>query len=174
MLPEETAIHSDYVLDRHSLLATALERFVLDPRGIHGVSHWARVRYHGLRIGRERGADLLLVELFAFLHDSCRDDDYLDPHHGFRAAEFAMTLNGSLFSINDAQLHQLTTALEGHSKGAIHADVTIQSCWDADRLDLVRLNIPPHAKYLSNEATLHIDRAWALLKGRKQTPTMME
>lgn len=174
MLPKETTFHSDYILDRPRLLATVLDRFVLDPKGIHGVSHWARVRYHGLRIGRERGADLLLVELFAFLHDSCRDDDHLDPHHGFRAAEFAMTLNRRLFSIDDGQLHQLTTALEGHSKGVTHADVTIQSCWDADRLDLVRLNIAPHAKYLSSEAALHIERAWTLFEGRRQTLSMME
>lgn len=143
-----------------------LEKFDLDPGGIHGLAHWSRVRYHGMRIGKERNADLLVVELFAFLHDSCRQDDYADPEHGQRAAEYAKQLHGDHFSIGDRQLEQLIIALEGHSRGTTHGDPTIQTCWDADRLDLVRLNITPRSQFLSDTAINHLERAWELVAHR--------
>lgn len=43
------------------------------------------------------GADLLVVELFAFLHDSHRQNDFRDPQHGGPAADYALSLNGSYF-----------------------------------------------------------------------------
>lgn len=155
--------------DKSRLLVTVLEKFVLDPRGIHGLAHWSRVRYHGMKIGKERNADLLVVELFAFLHDSCRQDDYADPEHGQRAAEYAAQLHGDHFSIGDRQLEQLIVALEGHSGGIVHEDPTIQTCWDADRLDLVRLNITPRSRYLSATAINHVDRAWKLVASRDRS-----
>jgi uncharacterized protein len=32
------------------------------------------------------------------------------------------------------------------------ADVTVQTCWDADRLDLVRIDIQPEAERLCTDA----------------------
>ena len=154
--------------DKSRLLVTVLEKFVLDPTGIHGLAHWSRVRYHGIKIGKERNADLLVVELFAFLHDACREDDHGDPGHGQRAAEYAAQLHGDHFSISDRQMDQLIFALEGHSGGTVNEDATIQTCWDADRLDLVRLDITPRSRFLSAAALNHVDRAWELVARRDQ------
>jgi len=44
-------------------------------------------------IGRATGADLLVVELFAFLHDSRRLNEYKDPDHGSKTAR---TMKGSV------------------------------------------------------------------------------
>jgi len=52
--------------------------FQLDWRGIHGVSHWTRVRYNGLLLARSTGALAHVVEFFAFLHDARREHD--GPH----------------------------------------------------------------------------------------------
>ena len=69
------------------------DQFRLEWDGIHGANHWARVLYHSRQIGEARQADLLVVELFGFLHDSCRENDGKDPKHGVRAAELAKELN---------------------------------------------------------------------------------
>lgn len=53
--------------DRKGLLHEVLEQFKVNKRGVHGPSHWARVRHHALTVGAVAGADLLVVELFAFL-----------------------------------------------------------------------------------------------------------
>ena len=147
--------------DRSGLLKTILAQFRIKQHGAHGPSHWARVRKHGFTVGSEVDADLLVVELFAFLHDSQRENEYSDPGHGARADAYAQSLNGTYFSLVPEQLDKLCIAMTGHSDGQIHQDPTIQTCWDADRLDLGRVGTKPRAKYLSAEGAKHIESAYA-------------
>ena len=50
---------------------------------IHGISHWDRVYENGQRL-LAPGVNPLVVGLFAYLHDSCRMDDWEDIDHGQR------------------------------------------------------------------------------------------
>ena len=95
---------------------------------------------------------LLVIALFSLLHDACRDNEYEDPDHGKRGADLAAHLHGKLFDATSEELALLTDACERHSFGLTKADVTIQTCWDADRLDLGRVGIKPHPKYLCTAA----------------------
>jgi len=63
-----------------------LDGYALDPRGIHGAPHWARVLENGRRIGLVEGTDPLVVGLFAVFHDARRLNDDWDPDHGRRGA----------------------------------------------------------------------------------------
>jgi uncharacterized protein len=156
--------------DRNGLLKEVLSQFRISKNGVHGPNHWARVRHHGLEIGRQVGADLLVVELFAFLHDSQRVDEYEDRHHGERAAEYAVSLNQRYFDLTPAGLDDLTHAIRLHSEGDVHHNSTIQSCWDADRLDLGRVGIKPKAKYLSLFAAQRIEDAYKWSRLRDVSP----
>jgi len=151
--------------DRSGLLSHVLDQFKISRHGAHGPAHWARVRLHGLKLGRSRGGDVLVVELFAFLHDSQRLNEYSDRLHGSRAAEFAVSLNGRFFDLKTEQLDKLCYAMEHHSGGVVHTCATIQSCWDGDRLDLGRVGIKPHKDYLSVEAAKMIASATRMSKG---------
>jgi len=151
---------TDY--DRSGLIALIRSEFKLDWQGIHGANHWARVLHHGKNIGEIRKADLTVVELFGFLHDSCRINDGRDPKHGQRAAEFAHGIHGDYFNLKPKQLDQLCYAMTHHSSGELSADRTIQTCWDSDRLDLGRVGIFPDPQYLSQEASIFIDLAYDL------------
>jgi uncharacterized protein len=73
-------------------------------------------------------------------------------------------LNGIYFHLTDEQLEKLCHAMSFHSDGGIHADPTIQTCWDADRLDLGRVGNKPRAEFLSKEGAIHIESAykWSL------------
>jgi len=155
---------STVVFERKGLLKVVLKQFKIDRHGVHGPGHWARVRYHALMIGRTTGADLLVVELFAFLHDSRRLNENKDPEHGSRAASYAEELNCKFFQLSEEQIEKLCHAMTFHSDGGIHVDPTIQTCWDADRLDLGRVGKKPKAQYLSKEGAKHIDSAyrWSL------------
>lgn len=153
--------------DRSGLLRHVLDQFKISRHGAHGPAHWARVRLHGLKVGREREADVLVVELFAFLHDSQRLNEYSDRLHGARAAEFAVSLNGRFFDLKAVQLDKLCFAMEHHSGGDVHTCATIQSCWDGDRLDLGRVGIQPHKDYLSLEAVRLIASATRMSKRHK-------
>ena len=142
------------------LLKEILSQFRIDPKGVHGPSHWARVKHHGLLIGEKVGADLDVVSLFAFLHDSQRENEYRDPEHGRRAGQYAKQLNHDFFELSDLQMTLLNLAMEGHSEGGVHTQATIQTCWDADRLDLGRVGIKPAAQFLSKDAQAWIEEAY--------------
>lgn len=125
------------------LLAHLRARFALDWHGIHGVAHWSRVARIGERLAGESGARLDVVRLFAFFHDSCRESDGWDRQHGPRAAALVRTLHGLHFALDGEGLELLVEACHGHTNREFHDDVTVQTCWDADRLDLGRVGIHP-------------------------------
>ena len=149
---------ADY--DRSGLIALIKSEFKLDWHGIHGANHWARVLHHGKNIAQIRKGDLLVVELFGFLHDSCRLAEGRDPLHGERAAEFAHGIHGDYYQLSSKQLDALCYAMMHHSGGEVSTNKTIQTCWDADRLDLGRVGIYPSPRFLSKEAALFIDLAY--------------
>jgi uncharacterized protein len=120
-------------------------------RSVHGPAHWLRVVRNGLLLAERTGADQNVVQLFALFHDSCRINDGHDPQHGQRGAELAATLRGSHFELPDSAFELLHHACTWHTDGLHHADPTIGTCWDADRLDLGRVGIMPHERYMSTE-----------------------
>ncbi len=130
------------------LMSLIQRGFALDLEGIHGIHHWARVCENGLRLAKETGADPELTELFAYLHDSQRLTEGWDLEHGRRAAAFAQSLQGSYLSLCEERLELLTYACIHHSDGLMDADVTVQACWDSDRLDLGRIGIQPDPQRL--------------------------
>lgn len=85
--------------------------YKLDWDGIHGVKHWARVRAIGLKLAKETGANPIVVELFAFLHDSCRLSNGHDHAHGMRAADLATSINGQYFRIENPDLELVSATL---------------------------------------------------------------
>lgn len=150
------------VLSRE-LIDFVRDQFQLDWHGIHGAGHWARVRYNGLLLARESGADTRVIELFAFLHDVRRFSDGADPDHGERAAELIDEIAGRLFEVSRVQRSLLELACREHSDGHCRADPTVLTCWDADRLDLGRVGIRPDPGRLCTEGARQpevIEAAW--------------
>jgi uncharacterized protein len=142
--------------------------YALHLDSIHGRAHWARVRANGLRLAEHTGANPEVVELFAILHDSKRENDGRDPLHGARAAQFADGLRDSLVTLADDAFELLRFACEFHTNGLTEADITVQTCWDADRLDLGRVGISPDPRRLCTDAAKRaamID--WAYRQSRK-------
>ena len=144
------------IQDSERLIQAIREQYVLDWHGIHGWDHWMTVHENGLVLACENDADLLVIELFALLHDSCRLNDSHDPGHGPRAAKFARSLNGELFTLEKPALDILCIAIRDHTAGYVHDDPTISVCWDADRLELPRVGIPTHPDYLGTETARKI------------------
>jgi uncharacterized protein len=134
------------------LLQAILLQYPLRPGGMHGVAHWARVLENGRRLAIENGARVDVVELFAVFHDSQRRNDHIDPEHGLCAAELAAQVLGKSFELDVEGFKLLWTACAYHTKGLVEGDITVQTCWDSDRLDLGRVWIKPNPKKLCTEA----------------------
>lgn len=126
--------------------------YALSLNGIHGVAHWARVMENGFRLCVETKADHDVVALFAVLHDSRRVNEGSDIEHGMRAATLASQLRGVAYKLNHDQFALLLIACEGHTTHATHRNITVQTCWDADRLDLGRVGITPDPERLCTKA----------------------
>jgi uncharacterized protein len=126
--------------------------FMCGANSIHGPSHWQRVDTFGIDIAESNGADLIVVRLFALLHDSCRQDDGEDLDHGPRAAEMLDRIVPSIFSLDGGRFDLLKEAISLHTSGLTTEDLTIGTCWDADRLDIGRVGMIPSARYMSTEA----------------------
>ncbi len=101
-----------------------------------------------MRLAEETGANRKVVGYFALFHDARRLNDGRDRDHGKRGAELAAGWRGELFELDDEAFDLLCEACAYHTAGITEGDVTVQTCWDADRLDLGRVGITPVAHRL--------------------------
>lgn len=138
--------------DYAAIARVILDGYALSAWGIHGVVHWARVLENGLRIADLNGADKEVVALFALFHDSRRESDGWDPDHGLRGGELAKSLRGERVHLDDDRFDLLFEACRLHTDGFVEGDVTLLTCWDADRLDLGRVGITPDPRRLGTKA----------------------
>jgi uncharacterized protein len=149
------------------LVHRILEDYPLPRHGTHGVGHWARVLENGLRLARQTQANVEVVQLFAIFHDSGRVSDGTDPGHGERGGELALALRDKWLVLSDDEFDLLYEACGGHAYGLNEADITVQTCWDADRLDLGRVAMTPVPSKLCTRAAMRSEilkwadgRAW--------------
>jgi len=136
----------------NALITAITSQLTINPHGIHGLGHWARVYANGLKLAAATGADTRVVELFALFHDSRRRNENSDPEHGPRGALLAEQVRGTLLQMDHTRFHLLLTACRLHTIARTHEEVTVRTCFDADRLDLARTGktVDPH--YLCTEA----------------------
>jgi len=157
---------SQFISDE--MLAALRQAYQLDWEGLHGFHHWVRVRENGLRLAASTGADAKIVELFAFLHDVGRQNDGWDTEHGKRAVDYIERVGHRFFDLPEPDMELLKYACAFHTAGQREGDITVQVCWDADRLDLGRVHIRPDAHYLCTPVARHPDVIkWAFQLSRQ-------
>lgn len=111
---------------------------------IHGLPHWQRVERNGMILATPE-VNITVVKLFAYLHDKCRIDNGYDVEHGKRAAIMINGIRHTLLKeITDNEFDLLSKACELHTTTQRTGDSTIDTCFDADRLDLERVGIIPN------------------------------
>ena len=136
-------------IDIEALKKFVVARWRLD--AVHGLPHWKRVEQNGKLLATPE-CDLTVIRCFAYLHDSCRISNGHDYLHGPRAAQFIETLRGNyLKGLTDQQFALLKEAIEKHTSHSSTGNPTIDACFDADRLDLVRVGIWPDPSKMATE-----------------------
>lgn len=138
-------------MDKNIILEHAEKLLRIDIDHIHGKSHWERVEKYGHYLADLNGADKQVLSLFAYTHDLGRENDsYEDTLHGKRSAEIVKNFfSKNIIKITNEQLDKLVYACVHHSElRAQSDDLTIQTCWDSDRLDIWRVGIEPNPLYL--------------------------
>ena len=130
-------------IDFKKLWDVVIEQFPMDINSIHGRRHWKQVEKNGLLLAKETGVDETIIRLFSMFHDSRRVTNNIDDGHGLRGAELAKTLKGQYFDLPDDSFEILIDACTHHTGGQHASNITVATCWDADRLDLPRAGIIP-------------------------------
>ncbi|MBR4160353.1 MAG: hypothetical protein IKT87_01550 [Bacteroidaceae bacterium] len=122
----------------------------------HGISHWQRVERNGILLARYSNnpdINLRVVRCFAYLHDKWRKDDGWDLLHGPRAAQMIPSIRHTILShLTDHEVHLLQQACELHTSTHRTGNATIDTCFDADRLDLDRVGITPDPQRMASPA----------------------
>lgn len=140
------------------VLRLSIGGYAMEPLGLHGLGHWARVLENGLHLADSTGANRLVVSLFAVLHDCRRWNEGTDRGHGPRAAELVDGVQSLVPALTAEDADVLRYACAHHADGHVHDDPTIGTCWDADRLDLARVWIQPRPSLLCTDAAREVDR----------------
>ena len=129
------------------LLAQIKSHYPLNWSGTHGIIHWSRVFDNGIRLSTQPGVNSKVIQLFSIFHDSQRENEGTDPNHGKRGAELAIELRDHL-PINNDEFQLLVIACSLHTSADNHYDITVQACFDSDRLDLGRVGNYPDPRLL--------------------------
>lgn len=120
---------------------------------IHGLNHWKRVEAFGLLMAEVcPEADKEVISWFAYTHDSMRTDDGCCTEHGPNAAELIDKVRDTYMSeLSDEQIGKLRTACYHHTFEKNAEDITVDICFDADRLDLLRCGLTPDPQMMAGE-----------------------
>jgi uncharacterized protein len=151
------------------------------PSDIHGPAHWSRVRRFGALLAEGEALPdeaRSCVEIFAWVHDLAREDDYGGNAHAIAGAVYIDQVVPAVFgAVSPDQMTALRAAIRYHSDGmtapeALEAGLlaggdwdpglvvaTVGCCWDADRLDLPRVGIVPDGRLMSTSAWRRVQTA---------------
>ncbi len=141
-LKERLAIQELASLDIEAIKQFALKDWELGET--HGLPHWQRVERNGIILATSE-VNITVVRLFAYLHDKCRIDNGYDVEHGKRAAIMINGIRHTLLKeLTDKEFELLSKACELHTTTLRTGNSTIDTCFDADRLDLERVGIIPY------------------------------
>ena len=120
--------------------------------GVHGFAHAQRVECFALMLAKSTNADVDVLIWFAYVHDSQRKGDGMDFNHGPEAAEYVDVIRQTyLKELDDNQITLLKTACRLHTSTHKTGESTIDTCFDADRLDLPRVGIATDPKRMATE-----------------------
>jgi len=122
---------------------------------IHGLKHWRAVERYGIQLAKFNDADTDVISYFSHFHDCMRVNENVDPLHGQRATTF-LKHHRSKINLDNAQFKLLCNACSGHTFGSKSKDITIATCWDADRLDIDRVGIIRDPEYFSSKEAKRI------------------
>jgi uncharacterized protein len=77
--------------------------------------------------------------------------------HGPRAEVYIRSIS-DFIPLFPEQFENLCIACRTHTTGTVPTNITIGTCWDADRLDIGRVGIQPNEEFMTNPEAKRIAR----------------
>jgi len=126
---------------------------------LHGISHLRRVSILSGRLASTVGEDVEMAVVMGFLHDCARRDDKSGDDHARDSAILARRLLKRFYPHLDAE--RMCRAIARHADGEVSDDMLFGCLWDADRLELKRINREIDLELLSTETARRLARVRA-------------
>ena len=126
---------------------------------LHGISHLRRVSILSGRLASAVGEDVEAAVVMGFLHDCARTDDKAGDDHARDSAILARRLLKKFCPHLAAE--RMCRAIARHADGEVSDDMLTGCLWDADRLELKRINREIDLELLSTEVARRLARARA-------------
>lgn len=147
---EKTNNNKEY----NNLLERLDDNFCLKDSDYHNKKHWNRVFKLSKYIRELNGIESNIFKYFAMFHDVGRTDEDYNQNHGENGSKLAIKYR-KYINLTDEEFEKLIFACKWHTKpldttNKFFKDKIINICWDADKLDLVRLNIKINKEKLLN------------------------
>lgn len=103
--------------------------------------HVLRIINFGRYLARKNGANMNVVILFAALHDIEKNEANIPEHGAMAAKKIEGSYHFLFYNLSSNEKELVKKACEVHSSEVITGDVTIDTCLDANRLDIGRYGI---------------------------------
>ncbi|HEU5433474.1 MAG TPA: HD domain-containing protein [Thermomicrobiales bacterium] len=157
-------------------------RHGVDPRGIHGVAHAARVLYWADVLARQIAAPGALrgqeLRWAAALHDVGRANEGIDPGHGARSAAWVLanlaTERPETAALDLDFIAELSRWHEAHGQDVPLMTLELLILKDADALDRARIGDLDPSRLRLTRATRLVDDARALERATNRYGAMTE
>ena len=129
------------LLNRFARIRAVSRSFCLTEGGSHGPDHTERVFTLSLAMGKQLGADLLVVGAAALLHDIGRKEESRSKGKVCHAEKGADLARGILvgLGIDDARVEHICHCIRSHRyrKGSPPSSLEARILFDADKLDSI-------------------------------------
>lgn len=146
-----------------NILKEILNEYQLDLlNGMNGLNHWSRIIENAFLLSEYNKANKKVLVAFAFFHKIKRNNEEQDTNEGYKGAQLLRYYENEL-GLNEEEFDQAYFACVNFNEFKTHDNLTIATCWDAERLDLMRTGLYPReddlqSTYAKNAGTI----TWAV------------
>ena len=148
------------------VLKSIFENYQLNlMEGIHGLSHWARVIENGFLLSEYNKANRKVIIAFAFFHNSKRSNEEHDPEEGEKGARMIRYYEEEI-NLSPEEIDLACEACMDFQHIMFNENKDISTCWDSERLDLMRNGIYPNKDKLNTDYAKNTGIiTWAMKRG---------
>lgn len=146
-IDEDKSIDKFFEIVPLKIVKKITDQFYIKDSFIHGIPHWSRVFYYGDILSDFNSLDIENIAYFSIFHDSRRFNDFEDPDHGLRGADFFRTFD-KIIKLKNEQKEIIYEACKIHNYQKQSDSFEVGVCLDSDRIDLTRVGIKPNNDYL--------------------------
>jgi uncharacterized protein len=150
-IKDDFDIQQIYNVIPKKVLKSIIEEYSLNLlSGMNGLNHWSRVLENALLLSEYNNANKNIIIAFSLFHKIKRNNEEHDQNEGIKSAEFLRYYEDQL-NLTEEEFDETYLACKNISEYMFHENKNISTCWDAERLDLMRTGLYPKESNMNSD-----------------------